>query len=144
MRGVALRAGLTPLRNVFMGLGRTETLFMRRRRPGLAWLAPLWLALSFASALAATSAPLSATPLQSTLEQAETLARLQTVIVSQHGEVLAQQGYRGHSTTAATNIKSASKLVMSALVGMAIDKGVLQGTEQRVAVLLPKDLPGFA
>ncbi len=94
-----------------------------------------------ASTAPAESITPTAATLPSLLEQAASLAALQTVIVSQHGEVIAQQGYRGHSTTAATNIKSASKLVMSALVGMAIDKGVLQGTEQRVALLLQKDLP---
>lgn len=79
--------------------------------------------------------------LQSLLDEAESLAPLETVIVSQNGQIVAERGYRGHSTTAATNIKSASKLVISALVGMAIDKNVLTGTDQRVVDLLKQDLP---
>ncbi|MCK9510296.1 MAG: serine hydrolase [Pigmentiphaga sp.] len=55
--------------------------------------------------------------------------------------MVAERGYRGHTPTAATNIKSASTLVISALVGIAIDKGVLDGPDQAVAALLPQDLP---
>ncbi|WP_341644856.1 serine hydrolase domain-containing protein [Thauera sp. SDU_THAU2] len=75
------------------------------------------------------------------LDDAESLTPLQTVIVAHEGEIVAERGYRGHTTTASTNIKSASKLVISALVGIAIDKGVLEGTDQAVAPLLARDLP---
>src|SRR5690606_18433632 len=57
------------------------------------------------------------------------------------GKTLAERGYRGHSPTAPTNIKSVSKAIMSALVGIAIDKGLLEGPQQRIAPLLAGDLP---
>lgn len=82
-----------------------------------------------------------AASLDGVLDQARTLQPLRTVIVAQGGRIVAERGYRGHKTTAPTNIKSASKLVISALVGIAIDKGVLEGTNQRVAPLLEQDLP---
>jgi CubicO group peptidase (beta-lactamase class C family) len=75
------------------------------------------------------------------LDEAAALTPLETVIVARNGEIIAERGYRGHRTTAATNIKSASKLVMSALVGIAIDKGVLEGTDQPIAPLLAAELP---
>jgi CubicO group peptidase (beta-lactamase class C family) len=75
------------------------------------------------------------------LEEAEAISPLETVIVAHEGRVVAERGYRGHSTTEPTNIKSASKSVISALVGIAIDKGVLEGPDQRVAPLLEADLP---
>ncbi len=75
------------------------------------------------------------------LDKAESLTPLQTVVVAHQGQIVAERGYRGHTVTAATNIKSASKLVVSALVGIAIDKGVLDGTDQAVAPLLNRDLP---
>src|SRR5262245_31058641 len=65
--------------------------------------------------------------LSDVLDRAETLQPLETVIIAQGGTILAERGYRGHSVTAATNIKSASKSVISALVGIAIDKGLLEG-----------------
>ena len=79
--------------------------------------------------------------LSQALDKAGELPSLKTVIVAREGEILAERGYRGHSTTAAANIKSASKIIISALVGIAIDKGVLEGPDQKIAPLLKKDLP---
>lgn len=92
--------------------------------------------------LLVAAAPASANAeLDAVLERAGQLDQLQTLIIAQRGEVITERGYRGHRTTSPTNIKSASKLVISALVGIAIDKGVLEGTDQRIVDLLPKDLP---
>ena len=81
------------------------------------------------------------TRLDAVLDQAQKLQQLETLIIAQDGEVIAERGYRGHRTTAPTNIKSASKSVISALVGIAIDKGVIDSVEQPIAELLPADLP---
>lgn len=78
------------------------------------------------------------------LKQAEQLDQLETLIIAQHGEVVVERGYHGHDTTSPTNIKSASKSIISALIGIAIDKGILDGTEQRIAELLKADLPAKA
>ena len=84
----------------------------------------------------------SANPnLSQVLDDAQALGPLETVIVSHDGQVMAERGYRGHRTTTPTNIKSASKLVVSALIGIAIDKGILKGTDQTIAPLLSEDLP---
>ncbi|NKQ09140.1 serine hydrolase domain-containing protein [Pseudomonas sp. SST3] len=78
------------------------------------------------------------------LKQAEQLEQLETLIIAQHGEIIVERGFRGHRTTSPANIKSASKSVISALVGIAIDKGILEGTDQPVAELLKADLPAKA
>lgn len=83
----------------------------------------------------------AAVELDTVLDQAERLEQLETLIVARHGEVLAERSYRGHRTNAPTNIKSASKTVISALVGIAIDKGILEGVDQPIAALLKADLP---
>ena len=57
------------------------------------------------------------------------------------GETAAERGYRGSTPDAPTNIKSASKSVISALIGIAIDKGLLEGPEQKIAPLLRRELP---
>lgn len=75
------------------------------------------------------------------LDRAEALAPLETVIVAHEGMVLAERGYRGHSVSAPTNIKSASKVVISALVGLAIERGLLESVDQPIVELLPDDLP---
>jgi CubicO group peptidase (beta-lactamase class C family) len=79
--------------------------------------------------------------LSQVLDAAAELGQLRTVIVAERGEILAERGYRGHSVTAPTNIKSASKSIISALVGIAIDKGILEGVDQKIAPLLKKELP---
>lgn len=114
---------------------------MRRSRRGLSGARVLaGYVLSLFTSLAAAQATQNQA-LEAVLDQAQVLTPLQTVVIAHEGAIVAERGYRSHSTTAATNIKSASKLVISALVGIAIDKGVLQGTDQPVAPLLVADLP---
>ncbi|GAB4362287.1 MAG: serine hydrolase [Kiloniellaceae bacterium] len=72
---------------------------------------------------------------------ARALEPLETLIVAQRGEVLVEQGFRGHATRRPTNVKSVSKSVIAALVGIAIDKGVLPGPDARIAPLLADKLP---
>jgi CubicO group peptidase (beta-lactamase class C family) len=78
------------------------------------------------------------------LDEAESLESLETIIIARDGEILAERGYRGHTLSDPTNIKSASKSVMSALVGIAIGRGVLEGVDQRIAPLLRDDIPAAA
>lgn len=66
---------------------------------------------------------------------------LKTVIVARDGRVLTERGFHGHSPAESTNIKSASKSIISALVGIAIDKGLLSGPDQKIAPILKVDLP---
>ena len=75
------------------------------------------------------------------LDAAEKLQSLETVLVSRNGDMLAERAYRGNSVSRATNIKSASKSVISALVGIAIDKKLLKGVDQPIAEILKADLP---
>jgi CubicO group peptidase (beta-lactamase class C family) len=78
------------------------------------------------------------------LDRARELGPLRCVVVSLEGKEIAARGYHGGSPDAATNIKSASKSVISALVGIAIDRQVLEGVDQKIAPLLARDLPDDA
>jgi CubicO group peptidase (beta-lactamase class C family) len=80
-------------------------------------------------------------PIAAILDEAAELDPLKAVIVSRDGEIIGERGYRGNGLDAPTNIKSASKSVVSALVGIAIDKGVLEGVDQKIAPILRADLP---
>lgn len=75
------------------------------------------------------------------LDDAQGLEPLKAVLVARGGRVVAERGYRGNDPDDPTNIKSASKSVISALVGIAIDRGVLTGVDQKIAPLLREDLP---
>ncbi len=84
----------------------------------------------------ATPAP----SLESVLDDAASIEQLRSLMVAQAGTVTAERNY-GLSPDAPANIKSASKSVLSALVGIAIDKGLLEGVDQPIAPLLESDLP---
>jgi CubicO group peptidase (beta-lactamase class C family) len=75
------------------------------------------------------------------LDRANDLGPLRCVAVSIDGSEVAARGYHGGSPDRPTNIKSASKSVISALMGIAIDKGVLEGADQKIAPLLERDMP---
>ncbi len=75
------------------------------------------------------------------LGEAEALSSLKAVIVSVEGRQVASRAYHGASLNGSTNIKSASKSVISALVGIAIDRKILSGAEQPIATVLRPDFP---
>jgi CubicO group peptidase (beta-lactamase class C family) len=94
-------------------------------------------------ALAGLARPARASPLDETLRDAATLPRLHSVLVSREGAILAEHHFRGPPLEAPQNIKSASKTILSALVGCAIARGVLRGVDQPVLPLLGLRLPGL-
>lgn len=100
-------------------------------------------ALTFAALLATPRAvnATSAGAFGPILDRAAGLRQLKSIVVAYKGEIVAERGYRGNKTTAPTNIKSASKSVIASLVGIAIDKGVLAGADQKIATVLEQDFP---
>jgi CubicO group peptidase (beta-lactamase class C family) len=64
--------------------------------------------------------------------------------VAQNGVIALREGFRGHSPKDQVNIKSLSKTVLSAVVGAAIDKGVLAGVDQKLVPILAKNVPSDA
>lgn len=100
------------------------------------------------SAAAATAAPLrrshAALAPNATariLDGAQALPRVHGLIIGQAGEQLLAEAVRGPALDRAVNVKSLSKSVLSALVGIAFDRGVLTSVDQPVAALLPDQLP---
>ena len=79
--------------------------------------------------------------LQAAVARARTLPRLRALIVARNGETLAEHRFAGPGLDTPVNIKSASKSVLSALAGIAIDRGVLTGVDQTIAPLLRTELP---
>lgn len=72
------------------------------------------------------------------------LPRLRSLLVLRGGERRAAQVYHGApALDQPVNIKSASKSVLSALVGIAIERGLLEGIDQPMMSLLASDAPKF-
>ncbi|MFV0300284.1 MAG: serine hydrolase domain-containing protein [Paracoccus sp. (in: a-proteobacteria)] len=99
----------------------------------------LFAAAAFASLLAAPA--LAQDRLTPILDEIEALDRFRALAIWRDGQELAARGYHGWTPDHATNIKSASKSIVSALVGIAIARGVLQGPDQPIAPILAADLP---
>lgn len=99
------------------------------------------MALTLLLAPAAMAQALETPSITTALEKAEALKPLRTVVVAHHGKIIAEHGYRGYTSKDPTAIMSASKSIISALVGIAIDKGILEGPSQKIADILGKDMP---
>jgi CubicO group peptidase (beta-lactamase class C family) len=74
--------------------------------------------------------------------RAETLPRLRALLVARHGEILVERHVRGPGLDSYANVKSVSKSLLSALVGIAIAEGHLEGPEQRVMPFFERHDPG--
>jgi CubicO group peptidase (beta-lactamase class C family) len=81
------------------------------------------------------AAPLPA--FEDALAVAADLPRLHSLLVSRRGEILLERYYNGARATRPANIKSAAKSVLSALVGMAIDRRLIPGTETPIVKYFP-------
>ncbi|MDA0207487.1 MAG: serine hydrolase [Acidobacteria bacterium] len=78
-------------------------------------------------------------------EQAgEGLPRLKSLLVNWHGETILEHYYHGARASRAANIKSASKTVMSALVGIAVDRGLIESVDTPISEFFPKLLGASA
>ena len=74
------------------------------------------------------------------LERAASLPRLRSLLVSIGGEVIEERYFNGASARRSANLKSASKTIIAILVGIAIDRGYLEGVEQPITDFFPDEL----
>jgi CubicO group peptidase (beta-lactamase class C family) len=80
--------------------------------------------------------------LDAAIEAAGGLPRLHSFLVSWRGALLVERYFTGARASRAVNIKSASKSIISALVGVAIDRGVIAGVRQPIGRYFPDLLKG--
>lgn len=108
---------------------------------GLRLAALAGVAAAFPLARARAALPTAAAPLAEAVERARDLPRLRTLLVARAGEPLVEEVFRGPGLDRPVNVKSVAKSVISALVGIAIGKGLLEGLDQPIAPLLEDKLP---
>ncbi len=75
-------------------------------------------------------------------ERAEDLAPLNSLLIWHSDSLVVEEYFRGMSRNRSFNIKSASKSVMSALVGIAVQNGHLDRLDQPLHTLLPEPFEG--
>jgi len=71
-------------------------------------------------------------------DAARALPRLHSLLVSRGGELVFERYYNGTRRDRPANIKSASKSVISALVGIAIDRGLIPGVDTPIVTYFPE------
>lgn len=84
------------------------------------------------------------TVLAETVARASELPRLRTLIVARTGVPIVERAFREQGLEEPGNVKSLSKSVISALVGAAIERGLLDGVDQPIAPLLADRVPAEA
>jgi CubicO group peptidase (beta-lactamase class C family) len=93
-----------------------------------------------------TSTRVAAAQQQPNLDEAtkaaSTMPRLHSLLVSWRGKVILERYFNGAQAARPANIKSASKSVISALVGIAIERGFLSGVKQPIAGFFPDQFAG--
>ena len=72
------------------------------------------------------------------LRRAAQVENLHSLLVVRHGKLAAEAYFSGYDSSVANCLKSASKSVLSALYGLAIEDGSIAGPEQPIAAHLPQ------
>jgi CubicO group peptidase (beta-lactamase class C family) len=88
-------------------------------------------------------ATLDAAALARVVDSAVTLPKLRSLLVARRDTLLVERYVHGAAADRLANLKSASKSVVSTLVGIAIAEGHLRGTDQPLAELLPDAASGL-
>jgi CubicO group peptidase (beta-lactamase class C family) len=92
------------------------------------------------SAVAAAGAPQTAPTgaLEPAAKAASALPRLRSLLVSWKGSLVLERYYGGARASQLANIKSASKSIIAALVGIAVAKGAIMSVDQPIADYFPE------
>src|SRR5215203_5156948 len=87
------------------------------------------------SAVRQTASPAS---LEAVVAEAAKLPRLRSVLVSHKRQVVLERYFNGARAAQPANIKSASKSVISALVGIAVSRGLIKDVDQTIGAYFPE------
>ena len=82
--------------------------------------------------------PAGAVGLEEAAKAAAQLPRLRSLLVSRRGSLILERYYGGARATQPANIKSASKSVISALVGIAVSQGLIKTVDQPIVDFFPE------
>jgi len=83
-------------------------------------------------------APASTVDLNDAAAAGAQFQRLHSLLVSWRGEVVLERYYNGRKPGSLANIKSASKTVISSLVGIAIEQGKIRGVKEPIGTFFPE------
>ena len=76
--------------------------------------------------------------LEAAAKAAAELPRLRSLVVSHRGAIVLERYFGGARATTPANIKSASKSVIAALVGIAVSRGMIKSVDQPIVDYFPE------
>jgi CubicO group peptidase (beta-lactamase class C family) len=76
------------------------------------------------------------------LQRAHELPRLRSLLISIDGERIEERYFHGAQAAQQANLKSASKSVLSALIGIALDRGALESVREPIGRFFPGQITG--
>ncbi len=74
------------------------------------------------------------------IRSAESMPRIRSLLISRNGELIIERYFNGAAPRNIANVKSVSKSLVSALVGIAIDQGYIDGVEQPIGGYFAEEL----
>ena len=107
---------------------------------GIVW----WVAAAFLtsmSAAAQTTVDRNTAPdprFDQALASAKSLPRLHSLLVSSRGQLVVERYFNGASATRAANVKSVAKSIISALVGIAIERRLIPDVDTAITAYFPE------
>ena len=78
--------------------------------------------------------------LRPAFDRAAELPKLRSMLIAVDGEIVGERYYRGATRARTANVKSVSKSIISALVGIAIAEGKLDGVDQPIGEFFRSEL----
>ncbi|MFW5926824.1 MAG: serine hydrolase domain-containing protein, partial [Wenzhouxiangella sp.] len=111
------------------------------RAPGIARVLAASLILALGAWHPLQAAEIPPAERRAIVEQADSLSRLHSLLVLHRGQPVVEYVRTGPGLSVPVNIKSLSKTVLSALAGIAIERGVIEGTGQPIVELLGSRVP---
>jgi len=103
-------------------------------------VAAAWMLVSTLTASAPAGFLLAPAVRDALVTEANELPRLRSLLVSVDDELVEEHYFNGASERHVANLKSASKTIISILVGIAIDHGHLTGVDQPITDFFPDEL----
>lgn len=86
---------------------------------------------------------LDSSRLAAAYDRARELPRLRSMLVQWKGEIVGEEYFHGATQSSRANIKSASKSVISVLIGIALARGDIDSTNQPIGELLRAETRGL-
>ena len=72
------------------------------------------------------------------LRKADNYDFIYSILIAQHDSLIIEKYYNGASDTVAFDIKSVTKSITSGLIGIALDKGLIESIDSKLIDLLPE------